>query len=60
MAAALQEALGVEAELRPGDKGIFDVEADGTMIFSKYRAGRYPEHEEIVEALRQVGAGAPA
>ena len=56
----MQEALGVEAELKPGDKGIFDVEADGAMIFSKYEAGRYPEHEEIVESLRRVGAGTPA
>jgi len=35
-----------------GDNGVFDVVADGDLIFSKHAAGRFPDEEEIVEALR--------
>ncbi len=51
MAEVLSRELGIEAELVEGDKGIFDVAADGEVIFSKYREGRFPEPEEIIERL---------
>lgn len=35
-----------------GDNGVFDVVADGDLIFSKHAEGRFPEDDEIVEALR--------
>jgi selT/selW/selH-like putative selenoprotein len=35
-----------------GDNGVFDVLANGTLIFSKHAAGRFPEENEIIEALR--------
>lgn len=44
--------LGIDAKLIEGDKGIFDVAVDGDLVFSKYAAGRFPEHGEIIEALR--------
>lgn len=47
----MKEELGIEAELVPGDRGIFDVVADGRMVFSKYAEERYPENAEIVAAL---------
>jgi predicted Rdx family selenoprotein len=34
-----------------GEKSQFDVLADGTLIFSKQREGRFPEHEEIISSL---------
>jgi len=37
-----------------GDKGVFDVVADGKLVFSKYREGRFPEDSEIVDALRAL------
>ena len=40
------------AELIRGDGGIFDVNVDGELVFSKHAAGRYPEPEEILAALR--------
>lgn len=52
MAAVLKEEFGFDAELIGGAKGIFDVQADGAMVFSKYEAGRFPEADEIVEALK--------
>ena len=44
--------MGVDATLKKGDDGIFDVVVDGRMIFSKHEAGRFPEDDEILEKLR--------
>jgi predicted Rdx family selenoprotein len=35
----------------PGEKSQFDVVADGRVIFSKQREGRFPEEGEIITAL---------
>jgi selenoprotein W-related protein len=51
LAAAIKQALGIEAELIPGSGGVFDVKADGQLVFSKKVAGRFPENREIIEAL---------
>lgn len=45
----------MDAELVRGDNGIFDVVVDGEMLFSKHRAGRFPEEREILEALAGRG-----
>jgi len=52
LAAELADALQLDAELVAGAGGVFDVAADGAMIFSKHERGRFPENTEIVEALR--------
>jgi selT/selW/selH-like putative selenoprotein len=44
--------LGIESELAKGANGIFDVAADGKLVFSKHRDQRYPEPEEIIGALK--------
>jgi selenoprotein W-related protein len=41
----------VEAELIQGGGGIFDVRVDGDLIYSKHETGRFPEHQEILQAL---------
>lgn len=46
------EELGAEVALEPGDAGIFDVVADGDLVFSKHESGRFPENGEILETLR--------
>jgi hypothetical protein len=33
---------------------VFDVFADGKLIFSKYKAERFPQDAEIVAALRSL------
>jgi predicted Rdx family selenoprotein len=50
--AALERELGVVAELIEGGGGVYDVVADGDVVFSKHTAGRFPEDAEIVELLR--------
>ena len=41
----------METELHKGDGGVFEVVADGRLVFSKKQQGRFPEHEEILAAL---------
>ncbi len=51
MAAAIKEKCGVEAQLIAGGGGIFDVKADGQLVYSKHQTGRFPEDAEVLEAL---------
>ena len=37
-----------------GDRGVFDVAVDGKVIFSKHSAGRFPDEQEIVSAIRAL------
>ena len=54
MAAVLKKQLGVDSTLIPGGGGVFDVSADGKVIFSKKSVGRFPDNEEIVGALQKT------
>jgi predicted Rdx family selenoprotein len=47
----LNESTAHEAEAVSGAKSQFDVVADGSLIFSKQKEGRFPEHDEIIRAL---------
>jgi hypothetical protein len=39
------------AEMAEGEKSQFDILVDGRLVFSKQRAGRWPELSEILTAL---------
>jgi predicted Rdx family selenoprotein len=54
LAAEIKQAIGVEPELAKGVNGIFDVAADGKLIFSRHRDARFPGTDEIIEALRKL------
>lgn len=41
----------MSAKLVKGSGGIFDVVADGKMVFSKHETGRFPEPDEVVAIL---------
>ena len=47
----------MQAELIKGSGGVFDVAADGALIYSKHRTGRFPENAEVVQALRTLSKG---
>ncbi|MFQ5489787.1 MAG: Rdx family protein [Phycisphaerae bacterium] len=51
LADAIKSALGIEAELIEGAGGVFDVKADGELIYSKGETGQFPEHPEVLEEL---------
>lgn len=50
----MEEELQLSPELIAGGGGVFDVVADGRLIFSKQETGRFPEPGEIVAALRRA------
>lgn len=37
----------------PGSKGIFDVEVDGVMLYSKHATGRHAEPGEVLALFRE-------
>ena len=41
-----------ELRLVTGSKGVFDVEVDGEVIFSKHAEGRHAEPGEVLERFR--------
>jgi predicted Rdx family selenoprotein len=45
-------AEGIPAQDIAGAKGQFGVLRDGEVVFSKQQAGRFPEHDEILAAVR--------
>lgn len=47
---------GHEALALEGAKSQYDVVADGTLVFSKQREGRFPEHEEVLALVTALGA----
>ena len=42
---------GHDAEAIEGERSQYDVVADGSLVFSKQREGRFPEEHEIVAQL---------
>lgn len=52
MADALRERYeDVAVELIESGGGVFEVVADGRLVYSKKRTGRHPTHEEVFEAI---------
>lgn len=51
--AELQARFGdrVRCTLHRGDRGVFDVLADGTKIYSKDQTGRFPKRGEIGDLI---------
>ena len=54
MAAELKSALNIDTQLIAEGKGIFDVEVDGQLLFSKYQTGRFPEPGEILNLVQSA------
>ena len=54
MAAELREAIpDVEVKLIPSSGGVFDVRADGALVFSKTAAGRHAQPGEVLDLIRK-------
>jgi len=52
LAAAIRQETQLDVDLVESKGGIFDVELDGKLIYSKHQTLRFPSHEEILEQLR--------
>lgn len=51
MAAELKDRYSTDVELIPSGGGVFEVVADGDLVFSKKKLDRFPEHPEVFEAI---------
>lgn len=43
----------MEAILKKGSNGVFEITLDGKLIFSKMKLGRFPEQGEMVQLITQ-------
>jgi selT/selW/selH-like putative selenoprotein len=43
--------FGIDATARPGERGQFDVLADGRLVYSKSETGRFPDDGEVRRLL---------
>ncbi len=53
MAAKLAERFGVTARMIESGRGRFDVHVDGTLAYSKYETGQFPDEARLVEEIAQ-------
>ena len=51
MAAKIKDGLGTEAFLIEGAGGIFDVNVDGKLVYSKHETGDFPDEDALVAEL---------
>ena len=52
MSAEIAVIPGINLTLHSEGRGIFDVEVNGALIFSKYQVGRFPEEGEIAQLMQ--------
>jgi len=51
LAAEIRRQIDADVKLVEGRGGVFDVVADGKLLFSKRAEGRFPDPQEILRAL---------
>jgi len=56
LAAEIKTNFGFDTELIAGAGGIFDVQAEDEIVFSKQAVNRFPEAAEVIESLKRVQA----
>ena len=52
LAAAIEKEYGIKPQLIRSGGGVFEVEADGVLIFSKKEQFRFPAEKEIIDQLQ--------
>jgi len=52
LAAKIKDAFGDETFLIEGAGGIFDVNVDGELVYSKHETGEFPDEDALVEELK--------
>ena len=58
METELKSGSNLTIELVQGDRGVFDVRAEGLLIYSKrLEGGRFPTAQDVQERLRKLTAG---
>lgn len=54
MQTAIKDKYDLVATLIEGSGGAFEVRVDGKLIFSKFKTFRFPEHDEIFDAISSL------
>ena len=60
MASDLLEKFGnaiTELKLIPSGGGVYEIQKDGKLVFSKKQLGRFPDLEEIVQLINKILKG---
>lgn len=57
LAATIQQRFGLAAELVRSSGGVFEIELDGHLLFSKKAERRFPGEGEVEERLEKRGVG---
>jgi selenoprotein W-related protein len=52
LADAVESEFGVKADLIKSGGGVFEVEVDGDLVFSKKAQFRFPDNQEIIDILK--------
>jgi len=59
LAAELERDLNTGVQISPSTGGVFEVEDNGVLIFSKKQLGRFPQEGEIMSIIKSVDNGVP-
>ena len=54
LAAGIKNELGISPKLIKSGGGVFEVVADGKLIFSKRATGRFPDNNEVIQKLKSI------
>ena len=54
LAAAIKNEIGISPKLIKSSGGVFEVAADGKLIFSKRSTGRFPDNNEMIQKLKSI------
>lgn len=54
MAAAIKSEFDVEPKLIQGSGGVFDVKGNDRLVYSKHETGRFPDDQEVLDALHRL------
>lgn len=54
MSAEIYEATGSTPEMIGGSGGVFDVQCNGKLVFSKRRVSRFPKKGELAALIKEL------
>ncbi len=54
MAAKIKDAFGEDTFIIEGAGGIFDVNVDGKLVYSKHETGEFPDEDALIEEMRAL------
>ncbi len=49
----MKKSLGIESELIASGGGVFEIEYEGKLVFSKKGLGRFPDEGEVVKLIKK-------